>query len=121
MIPSGCLSLILFVVLLFVAVFSMMKKSDVYQHSMEVAQKNEQVIEKIGNQIESDGMISGNISTTNYSGNAQLDIPIKGTKGTGLLHVIAVKQNNIWTYHTLEFYKKDSDAPINLLDRESKE
>ncbi len=120
-VPTGCLSLIVIAVLFGLAVFkgvtSIMKESDVYKHSMEVARKDKNVIEKIGNNIDSDGMMSGNISTTNYSGEAFMDIPIKGSKGEGLLHVEAEKQNNIWTYQTLDFYPKGSTDAIDLLNK----
>ena|SRR6218665_90380 len=119
-VPTGCLALLaavaLFAAAIIFGVGSIMQNSDVYKHSLEVAKKNKQVIEQIGNSIEENGMISGNISTTNYSGNALLDIPVKGSKGEGIIHVEAEKQNNIWTYSTLDFYPEHSSKSINLLE-----
>jgi hypothetical protein len=121
-VPTGCLGLIVLVALFATAVIfgvtSMMKSSDVYMHSMDVVQKNRQVIEKIGNHIKPDGVISGNISTSNNSGNAQLEIPVKGSKGAGSIHVIAQKESNIWVYRTMEFYISDSGETINLLEED---
>src|SRR4051812_38785428 len=81
-VPTGCLSIIVVMVLFGLAIFtgvsSMMKNSDVYIHTMDVTQKSTLVIAQLGKHIETDGMTSGNISTTNYSGNADLTIPLKG-------------------------------------------
>jgi hypothetical protein len=119
-VPTGCLTLIVIIALFATAVFfgvtSIMKNSDVYQHGMAVAQKNKYVVEKIGNNIQENGMSSGSINTSNDSGNALLDIPIKGSKGKGLLHIEAEKRNNTWTYGTIDFYPEGSSEPINLLD-----
>ncbi|MCF6133288.1 cytochrome c oxidase assembly factor Coa1 family protein [Flavobacterium wongokense] len=120
-VPTGCLSLIIVVVLFGIALFkgitSVMKDSDVYQHSISVAKKNKTVNEKIGTPLEDNGMISGSINTSGYSGSAQLDIPIKGKKGEGIIHVEAEKKNDIWIYHTLDFYTKGSVTPISLLEQ----
>lgn len=119
-VPSGCLGLIVIFVLLALGIFagvnSAMKSSDVYKHSMEVSARNKQVINEIGTGLENDEMISGSISTTNYSGEASMDIPVKGSKGKGLIHVETKMQNKIWTYHVLNFYPEGSTEPINLLE-----
>lgn len=118
-IPTGCLAAIaviaLFAAVIIFGISSVMHSSDVYQHSMKAAKSNKEVTELIGNTIEEDGMISGSINTSGHSGNALLDIPVKGSKGKGLIHVQAEKQNDIWTYSTLNFYPEGSSQPINLL------
>ncbi len=83
-VPTGCVSILLifvvFIASIFFGVTSMMTNSDAYKGAMTEAQKNKLVIEKLGTPIEDDGMTSGNISTTNDSGNCNLQIPIKALK-----------------------------------------
>lgn len=124
-VPTGCLSLIVIVVLFGIALFkgvtSMMKNSDVYVHAMEVVHKNKAVNEKIGMPIEENGMSSGSISTSNSSGSAFMEIPVKGPKGEGMIHVEAERINNVWTYEVIDFYPKGSTTPINLLEEKPAE
>lgn len=103
-VPTGCLSLILifgfFIAGIFFEVTSMIEKSDAYKGAMEEVRKNKLVTEKLGTSIESDGMTSGTINVTNETGNCDVEIPIKGSKGTGILFVVAHKKGK-WTYDVL--------------------
>lgn len=123
-VPTGCLTIIIIAGLVIggivYGVTSMMTNSDVYQHSIDAAQKNSDVAAVIGGSIEADGMTSGNINVTDNSGQANLNIPIKGTKGKGTIQVIASKNNSDWDYQQMVFYPDDKTGkPINLL-KESK-
>ena len=92
--PSfGCLTVIVVFALLFGAMVSkvtdMFKDSVPYSVSMETLQKNELVIEILGEPIEPNGMFKGNINYENEEGTADLKIPVKGPKGEATLLVIA--------------------------------
>ena len=119
-VPTGCLSLIvlfcLFIGGLFYGVTSMMTNSDAYKEAMNKAQHNELVIQKLGSGIENDGMVSGNISTSDNTGNCNLEIPIKGSKGTGILFVVAHKKVK-WNFDELSVYVNSADEEINLLEK----
>lgn len=120
-IPSfGCLTIIVVFVLLFSAMVSkvtdMFKDSVPYSVSMETLQKNELVIEKLGEPIEPNGMFQGNINYENDEGTADLKIPVKGPKGEASLLVIAEKKGEHWTYQTMNVSFKDSDETINLIE-----
>ncbi|PWB23453.1 cytochrome c oxidase assembly factor Coa1 family protein [Flavobacterium sp. HTF] len=119
-VPTGCLSLIvlfcLFIGGLFYGVTSMMTNSDAYKEAMNKAQHNELVIQKLGSGIENDGMVSGNISTSDNTGNCNLEIPIKGSKGTGILFVVAHKKVK-WNFDELSVYVNSTDEEINLLEK----
>lgn len=122
-VPTGCLSLIIIAAFaiggIFYGVTSMMKDSDVYQHTIETAQKNPEVASILGGPIEADGMTSGNINVSDNSGQANLNIPVKGSKGRGFIQVIASKNNNNWDYQQMVFYPEDeSAATVNLLEKE---
>ena len=119
--PSfGCLTIIVVFALLFGAMVSkvtdMFKDSVPYSVSMETLQKNEMVIEKLGEPIEPNGMFQGNINYENDEGTADLKIPVKGPKGEATLLVIAEKKGENWTYQTMNVSFKDSNEIINLIE-----
>ena len=120
-IPSlGCLSVIVAFIMLFGAmvgkVTDMFKDSVPYSVGMETLQKNELVINKLGEPIEPDGMFQGNINYEDDLGTADLKIPVKGPKGEASLMIIAEKNGENWTYQTMEVSFKDSNEKINLLE-----
>ena len=119
-VPTGCVSILLifvvFIASIFFGVTSMMTNSDAYKGAMTEAQKNKLVIEKLGTPIEDDGMTSGNISTTNDSGNCNLQIPIKGPKGKATLFVVAEKKGT-WKYSEMTVFVKATKEEIDLLKK----
>ena len=119
-VPTGCLSILvlfgLFIAGIFFGVTSIMKDSDAYKGAMTAVQHNKIVIEKLGNPIESDGMVSGSINVNNDTGNCDIQIPIKGPKGTGTLFVVATKRGK-WKYEELAVYIKATEEEIDLLKK----
>ncbi|MBF4463666.1 cytochrome c oxidase assembly factor Coa1 family protein [Flavobacterium sp. LC2016-12] len=117
-VPTGCLGLIvlfgLFIAGIFFGVTSMMKDSDAYKESMTIVQHDKSVNDKLGSPIEADGMVSGNISIHNDTGNCDLQIPIKGSKGKGTLFVVAEKRGK-WKYSQMSVYIEATDEEIDLL------
>ena len=117
-VPTGCLGLIvlfgLFIAGIFFGVTSMMKDSDAYKESMTIVQHDKSVNNKLGSPIEVDGMVSGNISIHNDTGNCDLQIPIKGSKGKGTLFVVADKRGK-WKYSQMSVYIEATDEEIDLL------
>ena len=119
-VPSvGCLSIIVVFILLFTTMVSkvtgMFKDSVPYTVGMENLLKNEFVIKKLGEPIETDGMFQGNINYVNDQGTADLKIPIKGPKGDATLLIIAEKNESVWIYQTMKVSFKGDDEMINLL------
>jgi len=121
-VPTGCLSIIIitgaFISALFFGVNSLIKNSDAYATAIHIAQKNTLVIEKLGIPIESDGIASGSINTTSYKGNCNLEIPIKGPKGTAVLFVVGEKKVK-WKYSEMSVYINATDEEIDLLKNKS--
>lgn len=119
-VPTGCLSLLvlfgLFIAGIFFGVTSMIKESDAYAGAMKEVQQNEIVKQKLGTPIETNGMVSGSINVSNNTGNCDLQIPIKGSKGKGTLFVIAVKKGE-WKYNELSVYVNATDEEIDLLEK----
>jgi len=119
-IPTGCLGLLalfgLFIAGIFFGVTSMMKESDAYKGAMIEVQQNKIIIEKLGSPIESDGMTSGSININGEKGNCDIQIPIKGPKGTGVLFVVAEKRIN-WKYSEITVYIEATKEEIDLLKK----
>ena len=94
---SGCLLIILLLVFgVGAAIFGvtkLMTGSEPYEYALEKATNDPIVIEHLGDSIESNGIMKGNISLKwNNSGEANITIPIKGNKGKGSVTIIGSKR-----------------------------
>ncbi len=118
---GGCLTIILlFVFGIGAAIFGVTKlftESEPYTYALEQASNDANVIRLIGNDIESDGIMQGNISLSNNNGHVDITIPIKGTKGTGSVTIIGEKEDGTWIYEKLFVTIKETNEQINLLDK----
>ncbi len=118
---GGCLTVILIFILgVGGAVFGLskvFKESAPYEYALEKASKNPTVIEFLGNDIESDGIMQGNISLKNNTGSANITIPIKGSKGKGSVTINGTRIGDEWTYEELFVTIKETNEQINLLDK----
>ncbi|MFT5892887.1 MAG: hypothetical protein ACI9Y7_003002 [Dokdonia sp.] len=117
---GGCLTLIiLFIAFIVTVVFGatkMMRGSEPYQDSVVKAQNNEQVIELLGEPIETDGFMQGSINYSNDGGDADIRIPIKGPNGEGTIYVVGEKRNDVWTYSEQEVRIDKNNEVIDLLN-----
>jgi hypothetical protein len=118
---GGCLTVILlFVFGVGAAIFGISKlftESAPYEYALEQASNNSTVIEYLGNDIENNGLMQGNISFKNDTGKANITIPIKGTKGKGSVTIIGEKIDGEWIYEELYVKIKETNEKINLLDK----
>lgn len=119
-VPVGCLSFIgLFVVgaiilgvIGFTKIFS--GNNDVTEKAIKIINHDKSVTEKLGDNIETDGMFSGNISTVNDKGNADISVPIKGDKGTGRTMIKAEKLNDEWKYNQISVKIDETGEVIEI-------
>ncbi len=118
---GGCLTIILlFVFGIGAAIFGISKlftESAPYEYALERATNDPGVIQILGGDIESDGIMQGNISFKNNNGKANITVPIKGSKGTGSVTIIGKKIDGTWTYEKLFVTIKETNEQINLLDK----
>lgn len=116
----GCLGLILVVVFglgaAFFGVKSVFESSSPYKHAVELAKTNPEIVELLGEPIETDGMMNGNISVQNDSGSANFSVPLKGPNGKATLVVLAERFDGEWVYEGLYVTIKESQERINLLE-----
>lgn len=117
---GGCLTLILLFVFgigaAVIGISSAITGSTPYENAVYEASHNENVIGILGNPIETNGIMQGNISTTNDSGDVDLRIPLKGPNGNATVHVIGEKENDEWTYEEMYVTIDESGEKIDLLD-----
>lgn len=118
---SGCLLGILLLVFgVGAALFGVTKLitgSEPYEFALDRAKTNEQVVHIIGEPIETDGIMQGNISIKNSKGEADIRIPIKGPDGKAVIIVKAEKYDGEWKYDELYVIIKKTKEQINLINR----
>ena len=109
-----------FTVLLIIFIFVGMafKNSEPFKHSIELIENNSEIMEYIGNDYKQTGMILGSINVSGDStGNASIMYKIKGKNGISRIYVKAEKENGIWIYQKILFYKElGSTDVIDLLE-----
>jgi hypothetical protein len=96
-------------------VFGLMKSSEPYQHAVAVASSNPDVVLELGTPVTPGWFTSGNINVAGDSGNADLEIPLKGSRHRGTLYVVAKKTDGAWTYTKLRMLAEGQESPIELL------
>ena len=119
MLPVGCLGLILAGLALvggivFVAM-SAIKSSEVYQGALKAARAHPTAVERLGEPIKDGWFVQGNVKIDGSGGNANFEIPVSGPKGSGTLHVRAVRPDDAWMYERLDL--SANGETVSLLDR----
>jgi len=118
-VPTLILGLVLLLALfvggLMTFVFGLMKSSEPYQYAVAVASSNPDVVRELGTPIVPGWFPSGNINVSGSSGNADLAIPLKGSRHRGTLYVVAKKTDGAWTYTKLRILVEGQESPIELL------
>ncbi len=119
-VPVGCLSMVLlvaaFIALIFTFVFGMMKNSTAYSEALERARANPAVSASLGTPIEEGFFVSGNVSESGPSGEAELSIPISGPRGAGTIYLEARKSAGAWTFSRLVVEVDATNERIDLLE-----
>lgn len=92
---GGCVAAIFF------TVTGLLKESDAYRAGVQQLEANAQVMEILGAPV-TPGIPSGHVNTSGPSGEAQLAIPVTGTKARGVLYVEATRKMGIWKTDRLE-------------------
>lgn len=118
-VPLGCLTPLVLgggcVALIVGLVFGMLRNSWAYLEGVELARHNKAVVEKLGEPIEPEWLVSGSIHINGPAGNAQLAIPLSGRVNSGTLFVVANKIADEWQFDRAEVEIKGEQARIDLL------
>lgn len=117
---GGCLVvltlIIIFVVTLVGGVSTLFKESAPYQTAVNKAKESSWVIERLGEPIETTGIAQGNINLSNGSGEADLQIPIKGPKDEAVIMVWGTKNGGEWSYKYIRISIDDSGEVYDLIN-----
>ena len=118
---GGCLTVILLFVFgigaIFFGVTKALKNSTPYEYAVDLASNHSDVMEVLGSPVETDGMLSGNISLNNDGGDVDFTIPLRGPNGKGSLVVKGEKIDGEWIYEKLYVLIKEGNEQINLIDK----
>lgn len=121
--PTGCLSMLLFIGgcggLMYWGGIQGVKNSSPYREAVEAAIKNPEVVESLGEPIQTGMLDNTAIVTKNEKDNtitAKFTIPMTGSKSTGGLYLEAdATAEQKWTFKELTFRLANSPQVINLL------
>ncbi|MDR1077017.1 MAG: cytochrome c oxidase assembly factor 1 family protein [Xanthomonadaceae bacterium] len=80
-----------------------------YRHAVQAAQADPRVVAALGEPINAGLFAFGNINVSGPSGQANLAIPLTGSRKSGTVYVEATKAADHWNYRLLEV-SIDGDA-----------
>jgi len=124
-VPTGCCLGTLLGVILAIAIFGMgivglvsgiskiLKNSEPYQTAVARAKASDKVTAVIGTSIE-EGFPMGKVNTNNDEGEADLSIPITGSKGKATIYVVGTRAGGTWTYSKMTVKVTGTDEEIEL-------
>lgn len=119
---GGCLTIIiLFIVFLGSVIFGVneiITESTPYKEALVKVNEDDYIVNILGEPIETNGIMNGNLSYTNGMGSADISIPIKGPDGEAQLYVVGTKKNNEWSYSEMYVIISETDEQIDLLGYE---
>ncbi len=77
-------------------------KGEAYDLAMARAQQDPKVVEALGAPLTAAFWITGSVSSNSEGGRADLQIPVTGPKGTGVIAASAVKGGGNWGLNSLQ-------------------
>lgn len=114
---GGCLLAVLlvggFIAAILFFVFTLMKSNDAYQHALDAARHNPQVVAALGEPIKDGMFVTGSTKESGGAGSAQLSATISGPKGSAKLYVEARKIAGQWHYDAM-VVQLDSGKQVDL-------
>ncbi len=87
---------------IFFMVSGILKRTTPYTDAVQAARRSPEVAQLLGTPLHEGLMPSGQINTTNDTGEAHLRISLSGPRGEGTVQVDARRQAGVWHYQTLE-------------------
>lgn len=122
-IPLGILTLLLMIAIFGSVVAAIMttmfRHSEPYQVALQRASQNAQVRALIGEPLQPDWLISGELQVSGSTGHASFLIPIRGPRNGGRIRVVAQKSGGLWSFSCLQVEVRGRGGSINLLADEA--
>ncbi|TVQ36153.1 MAG: hypothetical protein EA370_08520 [Wenzhouxiangella sp.] len=122
-VPVGCLGVLALiaasVLMIVFLVMGGMRNAEVTQLAISTAQAHPGLVRAIGEPITPRGFISGNISISGPSGEADLAIPVAGSHGRATLYGEAQRRQGQWHYQSLVAEVEGDGPRLDLLEPEN--
>ncbi|HEY3448121.1 MAG TPA: cytochrome c oxidase assembly factor Coa1 family protein [Myxococcales bacterium] len=96
-------------------VMSVIRSSEPYQVAMKQVRADPKVAEQLGSPLEEGLFTTGQISTSNDSGSASLEIPVAGPRDSAVVEVRASRAAGVWTLNHLMVRVEGSGSSLPLL------
>ena len=114
---SGCLLLAMVVAFVGTRVVRTrsLKASGAYQTAIQWAVGSDQVSKAVGVPLFTGTFVSGTVHESGSSGDANLAIPVAGSKGAGTIYVTGSKKGGVWIFSKLELLMDETHETIDLL------
>jgi hypothetical protein len=96
-------------------IFGTMKSGDPYQQALVKIRASSAAQQALGSPIQDGWFVTGSLGVSGGSGNADMSIPVSGPKGSGTVHMVAIRYNGKWIINKLELTVNGSGRRINLL------
>ena len=119
-VPTGCLGMLLlaltFVALIMAIVFGAMKSSDAYKTALAKAKSDPRVVNALGAPIEAGFFVSGKTNVSGSSGDADMTVPISGSRSKGTIYFVASKFAGKWAFSKLVVEVEKTGERIDLTE-----
>lgn len=118
LIVLGCVGLLaIFIAVVFGIVSYSFHKSYVFNEAIARAERNPEVVSRIGTPLTPGWLPTGNIQVSGSSGSAHMEIPVAGSRGKATIRLDAHNAEGTWRFDTLELEFENESRWINLLDQ----
>jgi hypothetical protein len=114
LIVTCCIGIVVCAVGIFGMTFAIIQQSEPYQVGVERALNDTAVVEALGAPVEAGWNISGSVNQDTSGGTANFEVPLEGSRTSGVLYVDAVNQNGTWEYLTFEVEIPSQGTTIDL-------
>lgn len=119
-VPTGCLGMLLlaltFVAFIMAIVFGAMKSSDAYKTALAKAKSDPRVVNALGAPIEAGFFVSGKTNVSGSSGDADMTVPISGSRSKGTIYFVASKFAGKWAFSKLVVEVEKTGERIDLTE-----
>jgi hypothetical protein len=111
---ASTLSMILLIIVGAMLISGMMRSSEFYQHSVDIAVNDRMVQRTLDEPVEPGWWVIGSISSGGLTQEGELRIPLKGSKESEILFAAGRQDAGVWTYFNLVVQVSGSGEIIDL-------
>ncbi len=115
-VPTMAVAAAVFLLGFFVVVTGNVKSSEVHQLALARVQASPAVAVALGTPLTEGFLVKGNVHVSGPSGQAQLEIPLQGPKGSATVYVAAEKTKGVWHFGFFTVQPAGARDRIDLSD-----